>query len=233
MHLHGMNSSLDPRALRRIIILATAVIAVLIAASIGVYGLLTGPRAVHAPAPTFPAPTAPSLPTPSSLQGANRQPPGVQASSDPEAFARSAAYALFAWDTGSGFMPLDYAAAILDAGDPSGYEQAGLASDLATYLPTREAWIGLRAYATAQRLSIDAIGVPDAWAGATAQAHPGQLPPSATAYTIDGVRHRDGTWNAHPTSSERPVAFTVFIACPPPGKPCYLLRISQLDNPLR
>ncbi len=50
----------------------------------------------------------------------------------------------------------------------------GLASDIATYLPNRDAWIELRQYATTQHLVIDTSLVPDAWADAVAQAQPGQ-----------------------------------------------------------
>ena len=157
--------------------------------------------------------------------------PAVRGSRDPETFASNVALALFTWDTTSGLMPLDYTATLLDVGDPTGTEQAGLAADIATYLPTREAWAKLRPYATTQSLTIDSIRVPDSWAQAVQQAHPGQLPEGATAYTIHGPRHRDGTWNGKPTSAERDVAFTVFIACPP-GRDCYLLRLSGLDNPL-
>ena len=153
------------------------------------------------------------------------------ASRDPETFAGNVAHALFTWDTTTGLMPLDYTSALLEVGDPTGAERAGLAADIATYLPTREAWAKLRPYATTQTLSITSIRVPDSWDEAVQQAHPGQLPAGATAYTIHGTRHRDGTWNGKPTSAERDVAFTVFLACPP-GKDCYLLRLSGLDNPL-
>lgn len=75
--------------------------------------------------------------------------------------------------------------------------------------------------------------VPDAWADAAAQAKPGQLPPGAIAYTVEGIRHRDGVWNDTAETLSVPVTFTLFMACPHDGDPCYLLRISQLDNPLR
>ena len=50
--------------------------------------------------------------------------------------------------------------------------------------------------------------------------------------TIEGIRHRSGVWNGDPVSAEQPVAFTIFIACPAED-PCYVLRLSQLNNPLR
>ncbi|WP_338034658.1 hypothetical protein [Leucobacter triazinivorans] len=130
-------------------------------------------------------------------------------------------------------MPLDYTSAILDVGDPSGYEQAGLAADIASYVPTRDAWVQLREYATTQSIEIETVDVPDAWADAAAQARPGQLPPGAIAYTVNGIRHRNGVWNSTAESLSVPVAFTLFMACPHDGDPCYLLRLSQLNNPLR
>lgn len=140
---------------------------------------------------------------------------------------------LFAWDTASGLWPLDYTSAILAVGDPSGDEQAGLASDVAAYLPNREAWIELRQYATRQHLTIDTAHVPEAWADAVAQARLGQLAPGTTAITIEGTRHRAGVWNGQRVTSEHPVAFTVFVVCAPTYPTCHLLRLSQLDNPLR
>ena len=199
----------------------------------GVYGLLTGPNGAPTDN-TAPTPAAPASPAPS--PGVSPRPlrpvvPPVAASRDPETFAGNVAHALFTWDTTTGLMPLDYTSALLDVGDPTGTEQAGLAADIASYLPTRDAWVKLRPYATTQTLTIDSIAVPHSWAQAVQQAHPGQLPAGATAYTIHGTRHRDGTWNGKPTSAEQDVAFTVFIACPP-GRDCYLLRLSELDNPL-
>ena len=133
----------------------------------------------------------------------------------------------------SGLLPLDYASPILGAGDPSGAEQAGLASDISTYLPTRDAWIELRQYATRQHLVIDTTVIPDAWGEAVEQANPGQIAPGTTALTIEGTRHRAGVWNGQPVTSEHPVAFTMFMVCAPSYPTCHLLRLSQLDNPLR
>ena len=50
---------------------------------------------------------------------------------------------------------------------------------------------------------------------------------------IEGTRHRTGTWSGEPVTSAHPVAFTVFVVCAPTYDTCYLLRLSQLDNPLR
>ncbi|NNG18773.1 hypothetical protein HJ590_04135 [Naumannella sp. ID2617S] len=221
----------DTRSRRRLVALITAGIALLLLAGVGIYGLLTGPR------PTSPgnrASTPPVQMTPSPPSSSTTPPsPGVMRSADPDLFARSVATSLLAWDTASGWLPLDYASVILAVGDPSGIEQAGLASDVAAYLPNRDAWIELRQYATRQHLTIDQAFVPDAWAEAVEQAQPGQIAPGTVAVTIEGTRHRAGIWNGEPVSSEHSVAFTVFVTCAPTYPTCHLLRLSQLDKPLR
>lgn len=233
-YLPGMKTPAKPRARRRIITLIAAGTTVLVLVAFGVYGLATGPATPReggaTPAPATASPTVSASPniSPSSLVPVV---PPVRASRDPQTFAGNVAHALFTWDTTTGLMPLDYTAAFLEVGDPTGAEQAGLAADIATYLPTRQAWTDLRQYATTQSLTIDSIQVPASWGEALAQAHPGQLPEGATAYTIHGTRHRQGVWKGQPTTAERDVSFTVFIACPT-GKPCSLLRLSQLDNPM-
>ncbi|AXE37997.1 hypothetical protein JS278_00810 [Acidipropionibacterium virtanenii] len=232
-YLPVMKTPADLRARRRLIVLIATGTALVVLVVFGVYGLLTGPTRTPTEntAPTTET-SSPSAPSPGVSPRPSRPVvPPVRASRDPETFAGTVAHALFTWDTTTGLMPLDYTSALLDVGDPTGTEQAGLAADLATYLPTRQAWAKLRPYATTQTLAIDSIRVPDSWPQAVQQAHPGQLPEGATAYTIHGTRHRDGTWNGKPTSAEQDVAFTVFIACPP-GRDCYLLRLSGLDNPL-
>ena len=230
-------ASSDPGSRHRLIALIAALVAIVVLAGIGVYGLLVGP-----PKPdssdndggTRPGPvvTSPGDPAPT---GTPTLPalPEVEAADDPETFAGNVAAALFGWDTASGLMPLDYSAVVLAVGDPSGAEQAGLASDVAAYLPSREAWLELRQYATAQHLTIDNLFMPEAWGEAVEQAQPGQLAPGTIAYTIEGTRHREGVWNDEDVSSEHPVAFTVFIVCAPTYDTCHLLRLSQLDNPLQ
>ena len=210
--------------------LLAAGLTVLLLAGIGVYGLILGPRTgPPSDDDDAPAATAPSEPPPAYPE---RIAP-VRASSDPDVFARNVAEALFAWDTGAGFMPLDYTAVLMEVADPTGTEQAGLASDIATYLPTRETWGDLRQYATTQHLEITDSFVPEAWADAEAQARPGQLTQGTTAITIEGVRHRAGVWNDEDVTSEHEVRFTVFVICEPAYDTCHLLRLSELDNPLR
>ena len=87
---------------------------------------------------TGPSPSPSTSATPS---GASSVPP-VARSADPEQFARNVATTLFAWDTTTGLLPLDYTSTILAVGDPSGAEQAGLANDVAAYLPSRAVWPG-------------------------------------------------------------------------------------------
>lgn len=221
----------DPRIRRRLIAAAAAGVAFLILAGIGIYGLITGPRSSGTEDPTGSeqSSTAPHTPGPTTTPRL----PVVPRSDDPETFARNVAEALFTWDTASGFFPLDYTSVILDVGDPSGTEQAGLASDVAAYLPAREAWLELRKYLTTQTLTIDNAYVPEAWGTAVEQAQPGQLDDGTTAYTIEGTRHREGVWNDEPVTAEQAVSFTVFIVCAPTYDTCSLLRLSQLDNPLK
>lgn len=221
----------DPRIRRRLIAAAAAGVVFLILAGIGIYGLITGPRTSSTEKPNTQesSSSGPESPGPT----ATPRLPVVARSDDPESFARNVAEALFTWDTASDSFPLDYTSVILDVGDPSGTEQAGLAADVAAYLPAREAWLDLRKYLTTQTLTIDNLYVPEAWDTAVEQAQPGQLAQGTTAYTIEGTRHRSGVWNDEPVTSEYAVSFTVFIVCPPDGDDCHLLRLSQLDNPLK
>ena len=169
----------DPRNRRRLVTLIAAGIVLLLLTGVGVYGLLTGPRNSTSTDPDpEPGPVTTAPPTVAPSTPRTPRVPAVPRSVDPETFARGVASTLFAWDTASGLWPLDYTSAILAVGDPSGDEQAGLASDVAVYLPTRDAWIELRQYATRQHLTIDTAYVPDAWADAVAD---GRLAPSRLA----------------------------------------------------
>jgi len=77
-----------------------------------------------------------------------------------------------------------------------------------------------------------------------AQAVPWQVPDGPIASTVTGTRHRTGYWGTDPATTTHEVAFTVFLTCTPERDPasasadpvtttCALLRLSQLDNPLR
>ena len=220
----------------RLIALAATALVLLSLVAVGVYGLLAGQRPDTPnsgdPSPVGPSPlretTVPGTPP---IHGPRLTP--IPASADPDRFARNAADALFAWDTTTGLGPLDYASVLLDVGDPSGTEQAGLAADIATYLPSREAWAELRKNATTQHLTITSSFIPASWGQALGQARPGQIAPGTVAVTIEGTRHRMGVWNNRSVTTTHDVAFTVFVVCKPSYPSCRLLRLSQLDNPLR
>ncbi len=224
----------DPKTRRRLVALIAAGIVLLLLAGVGIYGLLTGPHNTSGddprpePSPTVTTPQSPRPSTQLLPKG-----PAVPRSTDPVTFAEGVATTLFAWDTAVGLWPLDYTSVILAVGDPSGAEQAGLASDIAAYLPNRDAWIELRQYATTQHIVIDAALIPAVWSEAAEQTQPGQIAPGTTAVTIEGTRHRSGVWNGQPVTSEHSVSFTVFVVCAPTYPTCHLLRLSQLDNPLR
>ncbi|MGB4768095.1 MAG: hypothetical protein WBP22_02445 [Candidatus Saccharimonas sp.] len=226
----------DDRRRRRLLIATIAGgLVLLLLVGVGVYGLLRGP----APR-TDTTPAGPSVPSATTTPaGPNGQGPvAVPQTGGPEAFARAAAVALFTWDTTSGYQAVDYAQMLADVAADE--EADTLAGDVRAYLPNPQAWAQLRQYQTRQWLTIDTAVIPEAWEIAVAQAAPGQIPDGAVAYTIDGTRHRDGTWGTEPVGASRPVTFTVFIVCTPvvtdrgiTGTSCELLRLSQLDNPLR
>ena len=230
-----MDTTTADRRRRRLLIAVTAAgLALLVLVGVGVYGLLRGPATPSDPGTSSPgASTATATPVPST--GATPAP--IPHGGGPEAFARNVATALFAWDTTTGNSPSDYAQVLADVAHES--EADALVSDVRGYLPTSEAWTGLRQYATRQWLTIDTATIPDSWATAVTQAAPGQIPDGAVAYTITGTRHRDGTWGTQPVEASRPVSFTVFVVCTPPipsrnaAGLCEVLRLSELDNPLR
>lgn len=226
-----MNPS-DLTSRRRVlvaVIAAAVVLPVIVGVGVGVYGHIRGPQ------PTGPNgdETVTLAPGPAGPSGTSATPRPVYDTTDGETFARSVAVALFTWDTTTGDGPSDYAQVLVDVGDPTGNETSALASDVRSYLPSPEAWAQLRSHQTRQWITIESIEVPDAWADAEAQAAPGQLLPGTTAYTVTGTRHRIGVWGTEPMQTQRPVAFTVFIACESTFDTCRLLRLSGLDNPLR
>jgi hypothetical protein len=229
---------MDPaadRRRRRLLIAATAGgLALLILVGVGVYGLVRGPATSDPEPGQRPSPSAPATPG----APARSEPVPVPVTGGPEVFARNVAAALFTWDTAAGYRPSDYAQMLADVA--SDREADALAGDVRAYLPTVEAWAQLRQYQTRQWLTIDTAVIPEAWETAVAQAAPGQIPTGTLAYTIEGTRHREGIWRTEPVEASRPVAFTVFMICTPPtpgrgasSGMCELLRLSQLDNPLR
>lgn len=219
LHAHAPDDPLDRRRRWVLILGSIAAVLLLVLMGVGVYGLLRGP----APAPA-------SRPAPGSALVAPARPAELPVTSDAEFFAEAAARALFAWDASGEFDPADYMQPLVDAGDES--EQVALATDIRSYFPDEQAWGELRQVQATQRLTIQQIAVPDGWKTALAQARPGQLPEGAVAYTVDGTRHRTGTWRAEAGTDTRQVAFTLFLACPT-DEGCRLLRLSAVDQPLR
>ena len=229
-----MDPAHDRRRRRLLIALTAGGLVLLILVGVGIYGLLRGPVApgripTPDPAPTSTAPSTPPR---------GMEPAPVPRTGGPEAFARNIATALFTWDTAAGYNPSDYAQVLADVA--ANNEADSFVADVRAYLPSMQAWAQLRQYQTRQWLTIDEAAVPEAWATAVEQAAPGQIPASATAYTITGTRHRDGIWRTETVEASRPVSFTVFIVCadPLPGRGassgmCEVLRLSELDNPLR
>lgn len=220
----------DTRRHRLLIVVIVGGLALTAAAAVGLYGLLAGPSR---PGPSAAEPPSTSV-TPSAPATPNEI-AAVPPSSNPEEFARAVAAALFNWTT-VGRLPADYAQPLIDVADET--EADAVVADIFAYLPSQEAWATLRTHQTRQWLTIDSATVPDTWIVAQGQAAPGQLPDGATAVTIEGSRHRDGTWGTQPLQTSRPVAFTVFLICPGPSAElsdgsCRLLRLSRPDSPLR
>jgi hypothetical protein len=212
----------------RLVLAIIALVVMVALVGVGIWGLANKPQPSTTPPPSAqPGPTAsvPTQPKPA------RTP--MLASSDPEVFTRQVAEALFTWDTTTGPTPDITIQQILAWGDPMGEESAGLATDLATYLPDEGTWRTLTTYAARQRLEIHDATVPATWRTAIAQAPTGTVLPGTTAVTVTATRHRDGTWNGKPETTSAPVAFTAFIVCGPAYPECHLLRLSQVDNPLR
>ncbi len=231
---------MDPTARRRRTMLFAAIaggLILILLIGVGVYGLIRGPQ------PTAPDNTAPSdRPSVTAPVVEPADPEPVIGLGGSEEFAGAVAEALFTWDTTSGHGPADYAQMLADVTADS--EADAAASDVRAYLPTPDAWAQLRTHQTRQWLTIDTIQIPDAWETAVAQAAPGQIPDGTVAYTITGTRHRTGYWGTDPVTTTHDVAFTVFLTCTPERSPapapadpiietCALLRLSQLDNPLR
>ena len=215
---------------RQLLLVAAAVLAFAIMV-VGVYGLLRGPSDAASAPPQAHLIRVDSV-APADARSSTLQDGALPRTVDPVLYARAVAIALFDWDTAAGFLPTDYAAVVLADADPSGEETPGLIRDVATYLPAVEPWLDLGSMRVTQSLTIEDAGVPDSWAVAVQQAH-GQLRPGTTAVTITGTRHRRGVWNGNLATSSSPVSFTAFLACPPAFDRCHLLRLSELNNPLR
>jgi hypothetical protein len=149
-----------------------------------------------------------------------------------QATAWWAATVLFDWDTATS-SPAAIAETLLGAADPSGEEAAGLASDIAYYLPDQATWARLRGMAVKQRIEVASVAVPLQWERALKDAADGQILPGTTAHTVTGTRHREGIWQDQPSSFAEPVSFTVFVTCAPSFPECHVMRLSLPGEPLR
>lgn len=221
------------RRRRRLVITLTAtglVIAVL--AGIGIYGLITGARDTDDPRDRPDSSTAPVDPTGPNGQPEEAELPVLPRTNNPETYVRAVAAALFDWDTFTLLTPSDHRGVLIEDADPTGTETPGLIADLDGYFPSASTWRDLAEYRTRQHLEIDRIYIPEQWEEAVA-ASGGQITEGTVAYTVEGIRHRDGVWYDDPVESSHAVAFTVFVSCEPVFDRCHLLRLSELDNPLR
>jgi hypothetical protein len=216
---------------RRQIMLLVASALALMTVVVGIYGLVRGPSGTNAKPSEDRSPHVEVVGKPADpvVRLPERSLPHT---TDPIGYVRAVATSLFDWDTGSGFLPTDYTAAVLADADPSGEETPGLLDDVATYLPTVQQWLDLGTLQVVQSIDIEDALIPDSWSAALEQAH-GQLRPGTTAVTITGTRHRSGVWNGQVAESTHPVSFTVFVACQPSFERCHVLRLSQLDHPMR
>ena len=199
-------------------------------AAVGIYGLVTGPQQTSPPPAE--TPTTPSAPTAAGDDPQGTQLPSLPRTNDPETYVRAVAVALFEWDTFTLLAPVDHRGVLIEDADPTGTETPGLITDLDGYFPSASTWRDLAEYRTNQHIEIEQVFVPEQWAEAVA-ASGGQIVDGTHAYTVEGTRNRAGVWYDEPVTSSRPVAFTVFVSCEPMFERCHLLRLSELDNPLR
>lgn len=211
----------QPRRTRLVLIIVAGVLLAALTA-VGIVGLLAGPPTTTE---TTPAPTA----TAPADHGEATGVVDLPVTADPVRYATAVAEALFAWDTREAQPPDTYVTALHEATTAEGPEANGLYHDLTNYLPDEAAWAQLARMQARQWLQVDSAAIPSGWVDAAE--HPG-IGEDTVAITIDGTRHRDGLWAGRPTQSASPVAFTLFLSCPPGGS-CSLLRLTLPDAPLR
>lgn len=213
--------TVSPRRRTGLVAAGVALAALVAFAIVGIVGLTM-------PAPAAPGEGVAAEDATTSPSPRIEHPQSLPLTSSPERAALQVALALFRWDTRGG-DPTEWAQPIVDVTDP--VDAPAVAADVRGYLPSPEQWETLRSFATRQWLTVDTVAVPDAWQTARQQAAPGQLPSGAIALTITGVRHRGGIWGLEPVHTERPVSFTIFLACPEDDA-CRILRLSRVDEPL-
>lgn len=180
-----------------------------------------------------PRPSAVSRDTSAETSAESAPTDRVVETSDPAAFAVSVAQVLFAWDTTESTPLNEYTGRLLAVADPNGEESAGLVTDLTTYLPSPESWEDLKTYDTRQWIDISSYEVPEGWNSAQDSSEGFDIAVGTTAYTITGLRRRSGIWQGKTAKTVDEVSFTIFITCGPTYDTCRLLRLSQLNNPLR
>lgn len=230
--MSSFNTDEQHRRRRRLIITLTATgLIVIVLTAVGIYGLILGPHTAAKPPAEASGTPSVTAPEPGRKPGALAL-PSLPATNNPEIYVRAVSDALFDWDTFTLLTPADHRGVLIEDADPTGSETPGLISDLDIYFPSATTWRDLAEYRTAQRLVIDRVFVPGQWAEAVA-ASGGQIVNGTHAYTVEGTRHRAGVWYEKPVESAHPVAFTVFISCEPVFERCHLLRLSELDRPLR
>ncbi len=226
-----LRSAVHNSGLRRRRLIVLIIVTVLLLISAISYALLTRDKTHTAQSSTPPPATAPEQSTGPMSPPDDGTLPELLPVADPEQFAELMAHAIFDWDTTSLAPRAAYLQRIATVADPTGESSPGLISDVDAYLPPEKTWIDLREYETRQWIEVETVEVPTEWDTALDQAS-GALAPGTTAYTITGVRHRDGVWEGEPVASQHEVAFTVFMTCAPTYEQCRLLRLSLLDEPL-
>jgi hypothetical protein len=214
---------------RRRLIIACLALGTLVIAVVS-YSLQVRPSPAT-PGTTGIAPSAPRATTTKAPVSPVADLAPLRPTSEPDAFARLVAAAIFEWNTATLVGRSDHVQRLVAVSDPSGESSPGLVSDIDNYLPTEEAWAELAQFETAQWLDIESVVTPTLWDEAEAQAG-NELLSGTTAFTIEGTRHRSGIWENQRVASAHEVAFTVFIVCGPSYPQCHLLRLSRLDEPL-
>ncbi|WP_152691015.1 hypothetical protein [Jiangella alkaliphila] len=196
---------------------------------LGLNQLGDGPDPARSGQPVAPLPPSPSSSTPGEP---DTGPGSIPATNDAIPYARAIAEALFTWDTTTGLYPSDYTSVVLAETAPDTDETDELATDVAAYLPTDNTWQQLQAHQTQQRIEIYGVQVAAGWNRIVDDAH-GQIPDGTTAITIRAFRHRDSIRDNVQDTTREKITFTVVLACPPRvDERCYLLRLSELNNPL-
>lgn len=226
-----LHSPASDQTLRRRRLIVAATTGVLLIAAAITYMVLTHNDATVPPSTDPTTSVEPDMTVGPDVGPSDGTLPELPPTADPEEFAKLVAHAIFDWDTTALAPRAAYLDRIATVADPTGESSPGLISDVDAYLPPESTWVDLREYETRQWIEIESVKVPIQWGKALDQAD-GALAPGTTAYTITGIRHRDGVWDAEPVASQHDVAFTVFIVCAPTYNDCRLLRLSLLDEPL-